>query len=61
MLPGFMGVSCACACCWPAVQQALQVLQQGIVNRRVDATEHNAASSRSHCIFTCHVESRWEH
>lgn len=43
-----------------AVQDALGVLRTGIALRQVAATQYNAASSRSHCIFTCHVESRLE-
>lgn len=42
------------------MQDALAVLRQGIAARQVAATDYNAASSRSHCIFTCHVESRLE-
>lgn len=44
----------------PAVQDALSVLRTGIALRQAAATAYNAASSRSHCIFTCHVESRLE-
>lgn len=43
-----------------AVSDALDVLRAGVVNRQVAATELNTASSRSHCIFTCHIESRLE-
>lgn len=44
----------------PAVSDALAVLHEGTQNRQVAATDMNAASSRSHCIFTCHIESRLE-
>lgn len=43
-----------------AVSDALEVLREGTRNRQVAATDMNAASSRSHCIFTCHIESRLE-
>lgn len=43
-----------------AVSDALAVLREGTRNRQVAATDMNAASSRSHCIFTCHIESRLE-
>jgi kinesin family protein 15 len=50
--------------CWPcaayAVSDALEVLRAGTSNRQVAATELNAASSHSHCVFTCHIESRLE-
>lgn len=42
------------------MQDALAVLQQGIANRQVASNDYHAASSRSHCIFTCYVESRLE-
>jgi kinesin family protein 15 len=42
------------------VSDALDVLRAGIVNRQVAVNDLNAASSRSHCIFTCHIESRLE-
>ncbi|KAF6259051.1 P-loop containing nucleoside triphosphate hydrolase protein [Scenedesmus sp. NREL 46B-D3] len=42
-----------------SMQGVLAVLRSGIALRQAAATEHNAASSRSHCIFTCHVESRF--
>lgn len=32
-------------------------LVQGLANRRTGATSVNAESSRSHCVFTCVVES----
>ncbi|WZZ03677.1 hypothetical protein YC2023_089598 [Brassica napus] len=34
-----------------------QLLIKGLVNRRTGATSVNAESSRSHCVFTCIVES----
>ena len=43
-----------------AVEDALSVLHKGIAARQVASTDYHAASSRSHCIFTCHVESRLE-
>lgn len=51
-----------CFATWslPAVSDALDVLRAGIVNRQVAANDLNAASSRSHCVFTCHIESRLE-
>lgn len=36
------------------------MLRDGIRNRSTAATELNASSSRSHCIFICHVETRLE-
>lgn len=36
------------------------MLRAGTANRQVAANDLNAASSRSHCIFTCHIESRLE-
>lgn len=33
---------------------------QGSANRRVAATNMNRESSRSHSVFTCVIESRWE-
>lgn len=37
-----------------------QNLFQGSANRRVAATNMNRESSRSHSVFTCIIESRWE-
>lgn len=31
---------------------------QGLANRRTGATSINVESSRSHCVFTCIIESR---
>lgn len=55
-------VSTVCAVMFAtcAVTEALTCLRAGVANRQVTATEMNAASSRSHCIFTCHIESRLE-
>jgi len=33
---------------------------QGSANRKVAATNMNRESSRSHNVFTCTIESRWE-
>lgn len=33
---------------------------QGSANRKVAATNMNRESSRSHSVFTCIIESRWE-
>ncbi|KAJ9551843.1 hypothetical protein OSB04_015888 [Centaurea solstitialis] len=38
----------------------LRLLSRGSANRRVAATNMNRESSRSHCVFTCVIESRWE-
>ncbi|KAE8682465.1 Alpha/beta-Hydrolases superfamily protein [Hibiscus syriacus] len=35
-------------------------IQKGAVNRKVAATNMNHASSRSHSLFTCIIESKWE-
>ncbi|CAA0829443.1 Phragmoplast orienting kinesin-1 [Striga hermonthica] len=42
------------------VNDVLQLLQQGAANRKIAATHMNSESSRSHSVFTCIVESRWE-
>ncbi|KAL8554411.1 hypothetical protein ACS0TY_002561 [Phlomoides rotata] len=42
------------------VGDILQLLIQGSSNRKVAATNMNRESSRSHCVFTCVIESRWE-
>ena len=44
----------ACSC---AAQEALELLVRGLHNRRVGETRAHRESSRSHCIFTCRVES----
>ena len=40
------------------VEEALNLLFVGEVNRSVSATAMNQASSRSHCLFTVHLEAR---
>ncbi|WOK95613.1 hypothetical protein Cni_G04320 [Canna indica] len=45
-------VSCA--------RDVMQHLVQGSTNRKVAATNMNRASSRSHSVFTCVIESKWE-
>ncbi|XP_022897116.1 kinesin-like protein KIN-12F isoform X3 [Olea europaea var. sylvestris] len=42
------------------VGDILQLLSQGSANRKVAATNMNRESSRSHSVFTCVIESRWE-
>ncbi|XP_023876908.2 kinesin-like protein KIN-12D isoform X2 [Quercus suber] len=42
------------------VSDILSLLTQGSSNRRVAATNMNRESSRSHSVFTCVIESRWE-
>ncbi|XP_010255107.1 PREDICTED: kinesin-like protein KIN-12D isoform X2 [Nelumbo nucifera] len=42
------------------VNDILKLLAQGAANRKVAATNMNRESSRSHCVFTCVIESRWE-
>ncbi|KAG2448579.1 hypothetical protein HYH02_006470 [Chlamydomonas schloesseri] len=39
-------------------EEALNLLFQGDFNRTISKTPMNQASSRSHCIFTIHVEAR---
>ena len=36
------------------------MVYQGAANRKVAGTDMNSESSRSHSVFTCIVESRWE-
>ncbi|PKA54315.1 Kinesin-like protein KIN12A [Apostasia shenzhenica] len=43
-----------------SVNDILKLLIQGAANRKVAATNMNRESSRSHCVFTCTIESRWE-
>ncbi|XP_077245216.1 P-loop containing nucleoside triphosphate hydrolases superfamily protein [Tasmannia lanceolata] len=45
-------VSCA--------RDVIQQLVQGAANRKVATTNMNIASSRSHSVFTCVIESKWE-
>ncbi|KAI4335052.1 hypothetical protein L6164_013735 [Bauhinia variegata] len=42
------------------VNDVLKLLLQGNANRKVAATHMNSESSRSHSVFTCIIESRWE-
>ncbi|XP_063940461.1 kinesin-like protein KIN-12D [Daucus carota subsp. sativus] len=42
------------------VGDILKLLSQGSANRKVAATNMNRESSRSHSVFTCVIESRWE-
>ncbi|XP_024385089.1 kinesin-like protein KIN-12F isoform X2 [Physcomitrium patens] len=42
------------------VQDVLHLLLLGATNRKVAATTMNRESSRSHCVFTCIIESQWE-
>ncbi|XP_071729979.1 kinesin-like protein KIN-12D [Rutidosis leptorrhynchoides] len=42
------------------VGDILRLLSRGSANRRVAATNMNRESSRSHSVFTCEIESRWE-
>lgn len=39
-------------------EQALNLLFQGESNRTVSGTQLNKESSRSHCIYTIHLESK---
>ncbi|KAL5720712.1 hypothetical protein ACHQM5_013355 [Ranunculus cassubicifolius] len=41
-------------------RDVMQQLIQGSSNRKVAATNMNRASSRSHSVFTCIIESKWE-
>ncbi|XP_021892636.1 kinesin-like protein KIN-12E [Carica papaya] len=41
-------------------RDVIQQLVQGAANRKVAATNMNRASSRSHSVFTCIIESKWE-
>ncbi|KAM7253486.1 hypothetical protein ACFE04_021640 [Oxalis oulophora] len=43
-----------------SVTDVLRLLIQGSLNRKVAATNMNRESSRSHSVFTCVIESRWE-
>lgn len=40
------------------MKDVVKLLDKGLANRRTGATSINAESSRSHCVFTCVVESR---
>ena len=41
-----------------AVLDIVKLLQRGTSNRHVGETKMNRESSRSHCVFTCTLESR---
>ncbi|XP_022973576.1 kinesin-like protein KIN-12E [Cucurbita maxima] len=43
-----------------SARDVLQQLLQGAANRKVASTNMNRASSRSHSVFTCIIESKWE-
>ncbi|GAB2274505.1 hypothetical protein Dimus_009275 [Dionaea muscipula] len=43
-----------------SAREVMQQLLQGAANRKVAATNMNHASSRSHSVFTCVIESTWE-
>eukprot|EP01018_Ginkgo_biloba_P023736 Gb_23969 [translate_table: standard] len=43
-----------------SVHDVIRLLLQGSANRKVAATNMNRASSRSHSVFTCVIESKWE-
>ncbi|KAJ0979998.1 hypothetical protein J5N97_015472 [Dioscorea zingiberensis] len=43
-----------------SVKDVLELLLKGAANRKIAATNMNSESSRSHCVFTCIIESRWE-
>jgi hypothetical protein len=47
-----------CTFCHAAVEDVIGLLQQGIASRRVGETNMNDKSSRSHCVFTCTLESK---
>ncbi|GJM95301.1 hypothetical protein PR202_ga12018 [Eleusine coracana subsp. coracana] len=42
------------------VSDIINLLTRGSANRRVAATKMNRESSRSHSVFTCIIQSRWE-
>ena len=43
-------------CC--AAEEVMQLLSKGALNRHVAATKANTDSSRSHCVFSCVLESK---
>ncbi|KAG0605936.1 hypothetical protein M758_9G099600 [Ceratodon purpureus] len=43
-----------------SVQDVVHLLLLGAANRKVAATNMNRESSRSHSVFTCTIESKWE-
>ncbi|MCL7045771.1 hypothetical protein MKW94_028005, partial [Papaver nudicaule] len=42
------------------VKDVVELLLQGAANRKMAATNMNSESSRSHSVFTCVIESRWD-
>ncbi|KAJ0839214.1 putative plus-end-directed kinesin ATPase [Helianthus annuus] len=42
-----------------SARDVIQQLIQGAANRKVASTNMNRASSRSHSVFTCIIESKW--
>ncbi|XP_042475979.1 kinesin-like protein KIN-12C isoform X2 [Macadamia integrifolia] len=42
------------------VRDVVELLLQGAANRKMAATNMNSESSRSHSVFTCVIESRWD-
>ncbi|KAF3548908.1 hypothetical protein DY000_02007978 [Brassica cretica] len=42
-----------------SARDVIQQLMEGAANRKVAATNMNRASSRSHSVFTCIIESKW--
>ncbi|KAL8246197.1 hypothetical protein R6Q59_007413 [Mikania micrantha] len=42
-----------------SARDVIQLLIQGAANRKVASTNMNCASSRSHSVFTCIIESKW--
>ncbi|CAN6176369.1 unnamed protein product [Urochloa humidicola] len=47
-------------CYVTSVKDVMLLLLQGVANRKMAATNMNSESSRSHSVFTCVIESRWE-
>ncbi|XP_022732377.1 kinesin-like protein KIN-12E [Durio zibethinus] len=43
-----------------SARDVIQQLIQGAASRKVAATNMNRASSRSHSVFTCIIESKWD-
>ncbi|XP_068634329.1 kinesin-like protein KIN-12E [Aristolochia californica] len=43
-----------------SARDVIQQLVEGAANRKVATTNMNSASSRSHSVFTCVIESKWE-
>ncbi|XP_023765267.2 kinesin-like protein KIN-12E [Lactuca sativa] len=43
-----------------SARDVIQQLIQGAANRKVASTNMNRASSRSHSVFTCIIESKWD-